>query len=319
MHRYPRWPIHLTLLAASFVMLVPFYWVLKTSISGENIFAYPPSVIPKNPQAAAIHAAAQALGVRVGFIGEAAHSVGGYVAGLPTANVHEVLGKRAFVLLNVEPQLDLGSREVEIADVALLDLSLDGRSSKKELSLIDELTSATPPTSVLVFTSADTFTDRIEVARRGGKGFLDRSLPARAAIEAASQLLTTTKSGDLRVLAVDDDPRLLDLLKTLLEPQGLSVTTLRDPMKFWDTLEETSPDLLLLDLEMPGISGLELCRVVRNEPRWAGVPILLLTAHQGPDVVDRVFAAGADDYLTKPVVGPEVITRILNRLERIQL
>jgi ABC-type glycerol-3-phosphate transport system permease component len=49
MHRYPRWPIHLTLLAVSFVMLVPFYWVLKTSVTGENIFAYPPSILPKNP------------------------------------------------------------------------------------------------------------------------------------------------------------------------------------------------------------------------------------------------------------------------------
>lgn len=49
MHRYPRWPIHLALLGVSFVMLVPFYWVLKTSFSGENIFAYPPNIIPKSP------------------------------------------------------------------------------------------------------------------------------------------------------------------------------------------------------------------------------------------------------------------------------
>ncbi len=50
MHRYPRWPIHLALLATSFVMLVPFYWVLKTSISGENIFSYPPNILPRHPQ-----------------------------------------------------------------------------------------------------------------------------------------------------------------------------------------------------------------------------------------------------------------------------
>ncbi len=49
MHRYPRWPIHLALLAISFAMLVPFYWVLKTSVSGENIFSYPPNVIPRAP------------------------------------------------------------------------------------------------------------------------------------------------------------------------------------------------------------------------------------------------------------------------------
>jgi diguanylate cyclase (GGDEF)-like protein len=208
---------------------------------------------------------------------------------------------------------------VERPDVALLDLSLDERRGDKELSLITELAGTTPPTSVLVFTSADTFTDRVEVARRGGKGFLDRSLPARAAIEAAAQQLTTKRSGELRVLTVDDDPKILELLKNLLEPEGLSMTGLQDPTKFWNMLEDCAPDLLVLDLEMPHISGLELCRVVRNEPRWAGLPILLLTAHQEPEVVDQLFAAGADDYLTKPVVGPEVITRILNRLERIQL
>jgi ABC-type glycerol-3-phosphate transport system permease component len=49
MHRYPRWPIHAALIAVAFVMLVPFYWVVKTSVTGENIFAYPPSVLPKAP------------------------------------------------------------------------------------------------------------------------------------------------------------------------------------------------------------------------------------------------------------------------------
>ena len=49
MHRYRRWPIHLALLGASIVMLIPFYWVLKTSVSGENIFSYPPSIVPKAP------------------------------------------------------------------------------------------------------------------------------------------------------------------------------------------------------------------------------------------------------------------------------
>ena len=48
MHRYPRWPVHLALMLAGFVMLVPFYWVLKTSVSGENIYAYPPSIVPAN-------------------------------------------------------------------------------------------------------------------------------------------------------------------------------------------------------------------------------------------------------------------------------
>jgi NADH-quinone oxidoreductase subunit G len=74
---------------------------------GKNAAVLIGNFAERHPQAAAIHAAAQALGVRVGFIGEAANSVGGYVAGLPTASVDRILEKRAFVLLNVEPALDM--------------------------------------------------------------------------------------------------------------------------------------------------------------------------------------------------------------------
>ena len=95
-------------------------------------------------------------------------------------------------------------------------------------------------------------------------------------------------------------------------PRGLAsivlgLITLEDPLRFWDVLEETSPDLVMLDVEMPHVSGIELCRVVRNDPRWAGMPVLFLTAYTDRDVVRRVFAAGADDYVSKPIVGPELV------------
>lgn len=83
-------------------------------------------------------------------------------------------------------------------------------------------------------------------------------------------------------------------------------------------LQETSPDLLVLDVEMPDLNGLDLCRVVRNAPRWAGMPVLFLTAHTDTETIQRIFAAGADDYVTKPVGGPELLARITNRLERTQ-
>jgi diguanylate cyclase (GGDEF)-like protein len=70
---------------------------------------------------------------------------------------------------------------------------------------------------------------------------------------------------------------------------------------------------------MPHISGIELCQVVRNEPRWSGLPILFLTAHTDADTMHQVFAVGADDYVCKPIVGPELVTRIFNRLERTHL
>jgi NADH-quinone oxidoreductase subunit G len=82
---------------------------------GKNAAVLLGNFAQQHPQAAQIHAAAQALGVKVGFLGEAANSVGGYVAGLPTANVESILQKKAFVLLNVEPELDCADAQGAMA------------------------------------------------------------------------------------------------------------------------------------------------------------------------------------------------------------
>jgi len=82
---------------------------------GKNAAVLLGNFAQQHPQAAQIHAAAQALGVKVGFLGEAANSVGGYVAGLPTASVDSILQKKAFVLLNVEPELDCADPQAAVA------------------------------------------------------------------------------------------------------------------------------------------------------------------------------------------------------------
>lgn len=119
-----------------------------------------------------------------------------------------------------------------------------------------------------------------------------------------------------RVLIVDDDTNILEMLSEILKPWGLEITTLQDPSQFWDTLKATAPDLLVLDVEMPSISGIELCQQLQNDPEYSRIPVLFLTAHSSPDIMRLVFAAGADDYVKKPVVAPEIVARILNRIER---
>ncbi|MGH9448086.1 MAG: GGDEF domain-containing response regulator, partial [Terriglobia bacterium] len=176
-----------------------------------------------------------------------------------------------------------------------------------------------PSIPVMVLTSKDTFTDRVEVARRGGRGFLPRSSPASKIAEAAAQLLGRLHAEDNRILAVDDDPQVLSFLRSLFESRGLRIDTLDDPLQFWERLEAAAPDLLLLDVDMPHLSGVELCRVVRNDPRWSETPILFLTRYNNPETIDRVFSAGADDFVPKPVVGPELLTRVFNRLEQTRL
>ncbi|MDY7012069.1 MAG: response regulator, partial [Cyanobacteriota bacterium] len=136
------------------------------------------------------------------------------------------------------------------------------------------------------------------------------------ALDAIARVLQHAHPPVAKILAVDDDPHLLDLLRSLLEPWGFQTILLEDPRQFWETLERSQPNLLLLDLKMPHLSGIELCRVVRNDPRWQDLPILMLSAHRNSEIVQQVFVAGADDYIQKPIVEPELVARILNRLER---
>jgi diguanylate cyclase (GGDEF)-like protein len=121
------------------------------------------------------------------------------------------------------------------------------------------------------------------------------------------------------VMVVDAEPQILATLKEFLEPWGLSVTTLNAPQRFWETLKSCSPDLLILDVKMPGVSGVELCKIIRNNSRWGRLPIIFLTAHTDAAIVNQMFSVGADDFVSKPIVGPELVSRIINRLERIKL
>ena len=216
--------------------------------------------------------------------------------------------------------------EREHPNAVLLELDLEQINSGS-LSLLAELSQRTPPVPVLVLTeqnnldlgAGSTLQERLEVARLGGRAFLQKPVSPTQVIEAVTQVLQRADAGAARIVVVDDDPQILATLRNLLEPWGMKVRTLEDPRRFWETLEATLPDLLILDIKMPHINGIELCQVVRNDARWSGLPILFLTAYTDASTVNQVFAAGADDFVSKPIVGPELVTRIVNRLERIKL
>jgi DNA-binding response OmpR family regulator/HPt (histidine-containing phosphotransfer) domain-containing protein len=122
-----------------------------------------------------------------------------------------------------------------------------------------------------------------------------------------------------KVLVVDDDPSILAFVEQHLQPWGIDVYCLADTTSFWQVLETFEPDLLILDLLMPNISGLHIAQELRNNERWDELPIVILTAHRDAETINQVFSIGADDFVSKPIVGPELVTRIINRLERMKL
>ncbi|OYD91545.1 transcriptional regulator [Nostoc sp. 'Peltigera membranacea cyanobiont' 210A] len=204
-------------------------------------------------------------------------------------------------------------------DVVLLDLDIE----KDSLKLITELSQRSPQIPVLIFTERNDFSDawgglrlRLEVARSGGRAFLQKSMPPSQILESVAQVLQQNRITEARVMVVDDDAQALTVIRQTLEPLGLTLKTLEDPRDFWDTLTEFSPDLLILDVEMPHINGIELCQVVRNDPYWKLLPVLFLVDNLSADIVEQIFAIGADDCMNKNIKQSQLITRILNCINR---
>jgi phosphate regulon transcriptional regulator PhoB len=119
-----------------------------------------------------------------------------------------------------------------------------------------------------------------------------------------------------KILAVDDEQDIIELLSYNLSREGFEVTTATDGGEALKKIRARRFDLVILDLMMPGIQGIELCRILRNDPRTKDLPIVMLTAKT--DEVDRVLGLemGADDYITKPFSPRELIARMKAVLRR---
>jgi DNA-binding response OmpR family regulator len=123
---------------------------------------------------------------------------------------------------------------------------------------------------------------------------------------------------DQRLLVVEDDHDIAHLLSHSLGRAGFAVDLLHTGAEVQATVKRTSPDLVLLDLMLPGLDGLEVCRALRSDPRTAPIPIIMLTARA--EESDRIVGLelGADDYITKPFSPNEVVARVRALLRRAQ-
>ncbi|MEJ2455943.1 MAG: response regulator [Candidatus Thiodiazotropha sp.] len=117
------------------------------------------------------------------------------------------------------------------------------------------------------------------------------------------------------ILVVDDDPEIRHLLKTYLEKNGYQVSTAAEGGSMWMALERSHIDLIVLDLMLPGVDGMELCRTLRTRSK---IPVIMLTARG--DEMDRILGLemGADDYLAKPFSARELLARIKVILRRVR-
>jgi diguanylate cyclase (GGDEF)-like protein len=130
------------------------------------------------------------------------------------------------------------------------------------------------------------------------------------------RLLAARESFMPRILTVDDDEMLCKFIKTVLQPQGYVVQALSEPIKILETLDAFAPDLVLLDVMMPALSGYDVCRLIKEHEDWKDLRVLFITSKSSPEGRASAFRAGGDDFLAKPVVTEELSARVRGQLDR---
>jgi DNA-binding response OmpR family regulator len=117
------------------------------------------------------------------------------------------------------------------------------------------------------------------------------------------------------ILIVDDDPDSLDIVRTFLESKGYEVHAAQNGKAGLAKLEEVEPDLVLLDVMMPGMDGWEVARIIKNHPEHGDARVVMLTARSGFSDKQEGLRSGADDYIVKPIRLDELLTRVEKNLE----
>ncbi|MFG6101478.1 response regulator [Leptothoe sp. EHU-05/26/07-4] len=217
------------------------------------------------------------------------------------------------------PNLDVVT---ELPDLVLInlvssdtDLVLAESNSKLLLQLSTQLNTHWPQLPMVLITPQADFSNRLDLTRRGATKVLEYPVSPAEVLEAIDQA-TYLRYRHSKIMLVDDDSHYLQQMMELLQPWHLQITPLANAQRFWTIFNQVIPDIIVLDIEMPGINGFDLCKVLRSHPDWQHIPIIFLSVHGDQDSQSKAFAVGADDYITKLTQGQNLVFRILNRLRR---
>jgi diguanylate cyclase (GGDEF)-like protein len=199
-------------------------------------------------------------------------------------------------------------------DAAIFDVNSIGRDKLFELSKeIREVPGHEALPLSFILGGADGLSP-VDLAYAGCSLSLDKP-PSKEDLEVTiDKLLSCRQLQKPRILSVDDDEVLTKFISTILSAEGMLVRQLSKPILIMEVMEQFKPDLVLLDVIMPGLSGYDVCRMLRADQTWKTVPIVFLTSKSDKEGRAAAYQAGGNDFLSKPVLAEELITRVKTQL-----
>lgn len=170
----------------------------------------------------------------------------------------------------------------------------------------------------IVISAPQNFGDKVRALRYGADAFASKPLDLHALVRRVLAFRARKEQPPQRILAVEDDPTQILLLKRVLGDAGYEVAVCSDPASFEDLLFEFCPDLLLMDVHLAGeeMSGYDLVRYVRQSERFAGIPVIFVTSDAERQTVLESTASGGDGLVTKPVDWRVLLAQVGSRVQR---
>ncbi len=160
---------------------------------------------------------------------------------------------------------------------------------------------------------------RVEAAVAGATRFIQKPMSTVDFVDAAQHMASIVRAGKPRVLIIDPDPKFGAETTRTMESEGFNAWHSENVRNIFDLLEQFDPDVVLLAVTFPDLSGLDVCRMLRTSPRWSDLPVLMVSEHYGPRSRIAAYKAGADDVLSKPLLREELMARLRVRIDRIRL
>lgn len=175
------------------------------------------------------------------------------------------------------------------------------------------------PIATVFISSNNSLANRLSAVRAGSSAYFTKPLNITDLCSTLSLLTSAVKPEPYRIMIVDDDPQLADYHALILQEAGMTTMTVNDPLQVMSPLFEFKPDLILMDMYMPGCNGVELAKAIRQIGVYFSIPIVFLSSETDTDKQFHAMLTGGDEFLTKPIKAQHLISSVAVRAERMKI